>query len=111
MKKRDQHLLEEAYQQVRAAADQGNEIYFIDERSANQIYLVPAIAYAMNAAAIRNNPQLLDQQRGNMAFSRLQNFDEMANQNPQLKNAMAVCQAGLRDYFKGTPPTNLKLLE
>lgn len=104
MKKRDQQLLEEAYQQVRAAADQGNEIYFIKEQDANQIYLVPAIAYAMNAAAIRNNPRLLDQQRGNMAFSRLQNFDELVQQTPQLGNAMAVCQSGLKDYFKGTPP-------
>lgn len=104
MKSKDQKFLEEAYQQVKAAADQGNEIYFISERDANQIYLIPAIAYAMNAAAIRENPRLLDQQRGNNAFNGLRNFDELVKQNSQLGNAMAVCQSGLKSYFKGTPP-------
>jgi hypothetical protein len=104
MKKKDQIYLEEAYQQVMAAANQGNEIYFISEQDANQIYLIPAIAYAMNAAAIRENPNLLDQQQGNNAFNGLRNFDELVKQNPQLGNAMAVCQSGLKNYFKGTPP-------
>lgn len=104
MKKRDQQLLEEAYQQVMAAANQGNEIFFIEEQLANRVYVVPAIAYAMNAAAIKENPQLLDQQRGNMAFSRLQNFEELAKQTPELEKAMATCQSSLKHYFKGTPP-------
>lgn len=104
MKKRDQQLLEEAYQQVMAAANKGNEIFFIEEQLASRVYVVPAIAYAMNAAAMRENPSLLDQQRGNNALNGVRNFDELVKQNPQLGNAMATCQSGLKEYFKGTPP-------
>jgi hypothetical protein len=102
MKNKDQKFLEEAYEQVKSAADKGNEVYFIGEREANQINLVPAIAYAMNAAAALNNPQF--DAKGNMVFQKLQNFDEIAKQTRGLQEAMNACQAGLKNYFKGTPP-------
>jgi len=104
MKKKDQILLEEAYEHVKAAADRGSEIFFIEEQLANQIYLVPAIAYAMNAAAVVDDPNFNAQ--GNMAMIPLQKtaYPNYLKDNPELKQAMAACQTGLKSYFKGTPP-------
>ena len=102
LSKKDKNLIAEAYEQVKAAADRGNEVYFRGEEEANYVKLVPAIAYAINVAAALDNPQF--DAKGNMVFQKLQNFNEIAKQTQGLQESVNACRSALKETFGGTPP-------